>query len=155
MIQRISILIIAGVLFSINLSAQNDKDQKDKGINTKQATPVKIIESLPGVWKTNKIYQGSKDVTQTDTLELNKVIEFGREARYVIRMGNEKIDSGAYRVNEDHGTLYLESVSTKKAIEWNVQFKNGTMTLQNKVNSSPSAENRKYVYSRVAAAQKQ
>lgn len=150
MIHKICTLMFAGSLFSATLFAQDDSNRKDQSINTRQTTPVKIIETIPGTWKADKILQNNKDVS-TSNADGNQIIEFGREARYVIRNGTNVVDSGGYRVNESQSILYLESVTKSKVIEWNINFVNDIMTLEAK---SPASDNRKYIYSRIAEANK-
>lgn len=124
------------------------KSKDNNTVNTKQKTPVKIIEYLPGVWTIESVLKGKKDVTGTDTLAQNQIIEFSREAKYVSYNGNEKIDSGMYRINEDHGILYLSSQTTEKPSEWRVFFDpSGTMTLKRR-DVSPQEESFSYVYRR-------
>lgn len=150
MIPKICTLIFAGTLLSVNLLAQDDSNRKDQSINTRQATPVKIIETIPGTWKADKILQNNKDVS-TSNAAGNQIIEFGSEARYVIRNGTNVVDSGGYRVNESQSILYLESVTTRKVIEWDINFANDNMTLESK---SPASDSRKYIYSRIVETNK-
>src|SRR5688572_30231775 len=128
-------------LSSLILSAQDDNDytnnrgnkkkQNDDAINTKQKTPVKIIEYIVGTWEVEGIYKDKKDISNTDTVGSNQIIEFDREGRYVSRSGNEKLDSGIYRLNENHSILYLESQTGEEPVEWKVSFsQDGDMTLQ-------------------------
>jgi hypothetical protein len=107
------------------------KPQAEKNVNTTKETPVKIIEYIPGTWVIDHVYKG-KDVAQNDTLAKNQKIEFNREGRYVSFSDNEKIDSGAYRINEEHAILYLASAGdNEKPVEWDVWFdRDGTMTMK-------------------------
>lgn len=147
------ILFIAGVLImtGFTISAQNDQNNRrsrDKSaINTKQKTPVKIIEFIVGDWTIDRVYKGSKEIGGTDTIPNLETLSFNREGRFVRYNATEKIDSGAYRVNEDHGLLYLESVNGGPPSEWKVTFTKGTMALR-KRDDSEHAESFRYVYSR-------
>jgi hypothetical protein len=149
---------------SFDVSAQQNKERGDtdytnnrtKGkpnpesnVNTAKQTPVKIIEYIPGTWVINQVLKGKEDVTDTDTLAPNEMIEFNREGRYTSFSGKEKIDSGAYRINEDHAVLYLASEGdNEKPTEWNVWFgKDGTMTMRPK-DTSNKEESFTYVYRR-------
>jgi hypothetical protein len=107
------------------------KPDAGKDVNTAKETPVKIIEYIPGTWVIDHVYKG-KDLAQNDTLAKNQKIEFNREGRFVSFSENEKIDSGAYRINEEHAILYMASVGdNKKPVEWDVWFdKDGTMTMK-------------------------
>jgi hypothetical protein len=154
-------LSIAMCLLSTGLYAQNDYTKKEKekkeredAINTKQKTPVKIIEHIVGTWQVDGIFKGNKDISNSDTVGINQVIEFNREGRYVSHSGSEKIDSGAYRLNENHALLYLESETGEAPKEWNVTFtKEDEMTLQPK-GSSARAQSFKYVYTRTSTGDK-
>jgi hypothetical protein len=112
---------------------QKPKSDTKSGINTQQKTPTKIIEYIPGIWVIDHVYRGKEDVTNSDTLASMKKLEFNREGRYSSYSGTEKIDSGAYRINEEHAILYLASGNNGKPSEWNVRFdKSGNMTLSAK-----------------------
>lgn len=153
---HIHILAILLCFVSANLSAQDDneyinrknKKQNDDAINTKQNTPVKIIEYIVGTWQVEGIYKDKKDISGTDTVGSHQVLEFNREGRYVSHSGNEKLDSGAYRLNENHSILYLESETGEEPVEWKVSFnENGKMTLQ-PMSTYPHAESFRYIYTR-------
>jgi hypothetical protein len=142
-------VLLVGVLtiIGINAFAQDVKTKPD--VNTKEETPVKIIEYLPGTWVIQSVYRGKENVTTTDTLAAIETIEFNREGRYMSYSGTEKLDSGAYRLNEQHGILYMASENNDdKPVEWAVSFtKDGTMTISMK-NGSKQLENINYVYRR-------
>jgi hypothetical protein len=126
------------------------KVKQDKPVNTEQSTPTKFIEYIPGTWQVEQVLRGKKDVTETDTLAKNQTIEFNREARYMSYSGTEMIDSGGYRLNEDHALLYLESEVHGTTSQWNVWFEpNGTMTLQLK-DGVAHGERLRYVYRRTS-----
>jgi hypothetical protein len=150
---RINIIFLVAVLMlvTISLSAQDKKKNKDKpenkGINTNYKTPVKYIEFIPGTWKMDGIFKGDKDVSNNDTLGLGQVIEFNREGRFTSHTDGEKIDSGAYRLNEEHAILYLESVNGAPVAEWNISFTKNQMTLWPR-DRADKTERLKYVYSR-------
>lgn len=126
------------------------KPKNDNRVNTQKKTPVKIIEYIPGVWTIDKVYQGKKDITANDTIAQNQTMEFTREAKFMSYQGNEKIDSGTFRVNEDHAILYLASESNTKPTEWNVWFDpKGTMTLK-MIDADKKSESIRYVYRRTS-----
>lgn len=144
--------IIAGIssTVALNLSAQGAKSKNEKKINTQQETPVKIIKYIPGTWMIDQVLKGKEDITETDTLAKNQTYEFNSEGRYVSYTGSEKIDSGAYRVNEDHGRLYLASAIGGTPTEWNVWFdQSGMMTLQEK-NGNTNSDIFRYIYRRTS-----
>ena len=129
------IFFIAGILITtgLNVYAQDNKDSRRRDndkINTKQKTPVKVIEAIIGDWTIDRVYQGNKEISTTDTVAQQEMLTFNREGRYVRHNHTEKIDSGAYRVNEEHGYLYLESVNGGPPSEWKVTFTEGSMSLR-------------------------
>jgi hypothetical protein len=156
--------IIAGLfcmLTSLSMAQVNQGEDNDYTNNRKTTKPdkhntakaerkqvVKIIEYIPGIWKIDHVYKGSEDVTTTDTLAQNETIEFNREGRYISHSGTEKIDSGAYRINEDHAILYLASEDNEKPTEWYVSFDHdGLMTMRMK-DASKQSEALRFVYRR-------
>jgi hypothetical protein len=159
---NIATLFIAALccLVSLENFAQDGNKKSDKrnanraSINTKQKTPVKIIQYIPGVWTLDQVIHGNKDIAANDTVAQNQTLEFNREGRYMSYSGNERIDSGAYRLNEDHAILYLASETDDKPHEWNVWFKeDGTMILKQK-DGTKHGENFSYVYRRTSNASK-
>jgi hypothetical protein len=119
--------------FSLNAIAQNQAANNDKAINTSQKTPVKIIEYIPGKWTVQHVMKGKRDMAGRDTLGQNETLEFTRDGKYTRYNNTEKIDSGAYRINEEHSALYLSSGSNDTPSEFNIEFdKNGGMTLTKK-----------------------
>lgn len=150
--RNLTILFIAAWFCVVAVGGQaqqkgNDKKSRDNAINTNKKTPVQILDILPGSWKIQQVFKGDKEITQTNILGVSDMIDFDREGRYVRYSGNEKIDSGAYRVNEDHGLLYLESVNDGPPSEWKVSFNKTKMTLR-KRDDTEQVESFKYVYSK-------
>lgn len=126
-----------------------NKKNTEQQVNTKQETPTKFIEYLPGVWTVEQVLRGNEDITGTDTLTRDERIEFNREGRFVRHAGNEQVDSGAYRLSEQHALLYLESEGREeKNSEYNIWFdSDGKMVLQPR-NTNNHAEQFKFVYRR-------
>jgi hypothetical protein len=161
LITGIIVSITAGSVFAQESKERGDTDytnnrsqgepKQDKNVNTAQQTPTKIIEYIPGTWVIEQVYKGKEDVTATDTLAKNESIEFNREGRYMSFLSSEKIDSGAYRINEDHAVLYLASEGdNEKPTAWSVWFdKDGKMTMRMK-NDGNKEEPMSYVYRRSA-----
>jgi hypothetical protein len=148
-------LFLSAMLCFLSLlgTAQNTtkaKPKNDESIPANQPSAVKLIEYIVGTWKVNGVFKGNKDVSKTDTTTLGETIQFNREGRYVLESADEKIDSGAYRLNEEHGILYLESISGGPPSEWNVWFRKNVMTLQPR--DKTSSGNLKYVYARSGPA---
>ena len=145
-----TIFLGSASLLTLETSAQRIKTDKqiddNKEVNTAQKTPVKMIEYLVGDWKIDKILSGKKDVTETKGGG-NQTLTFTSDARYIMRSGNEKIDSGSYRMNEQIGSLYLESESDEKPREWKTEFISGGMILTPK-QVSPQKANLRYFYIR-------
>lgn len=135
-------------LSTLSASAQEEQKRRDdNAINTRKKTPEKIIEHIVGTWEVEGIYKGKKDISNTDTVGANQTITFDRELKYVSYSNNERIDSGIYRLNENHSILYLESSTGHEPKEWNVSFTNNGMTLQPR-ETYPHAESFRYFYTR-------
>lgn len=145
-----TIFLGSASLLTLETLAQRIKSDRQidnsKEVNTAQKTPVKMIEYLVGDWKIDKILNGKTDVTEKVS-EGDQTLSFNSEARYVIRSGNDKIDSGSYRMNEQIGSLYLESESDEKPREWKTEFISGGMILTPK-QVSPQKANLRYFYIR-------
>lgn len=142
----------ASVLLTLVNSCQSDnrdrngEDVDNREVNTEQESPVKMIEYLVGEWRIERILnENNEDITATED-ESNQTLTFTAEARYILSSGNEKVDSGAYRMNEQLGHLYLESEVDEEPREWNVEFGSDKMTLSSDKNS-PNSKLR-YVYRR-------
>jgi hypothetical protein len=147
--RNIITVLVAGALSLVAADVLSQEDKTNSEVNTQQETPVKIIEYIPGTWVIQSVYRGKENVTATDTLAAIETIEFNREGRYMSYSGTEKLDSGAYRLNEQHGILYMASENNDdKPVEWKVSFaKDGTMTISMQ-NGSKQLENINYVYRR-------
>jgi hypothetical protein len=156
-----TLFVAAAMLFAGTVAAQEKDDNdytnnrsKDKSkeneVNAKAETPVKIIQFIPGTWQIADVYQGDKSVGPTDSLASNQTtFEFNREGRYMKYSGNEMIDSGAYRLNENHALLYLESDVDQKSTQYAVWFKDDTMSLREEGLQSEQIP-LKYVYRRTS-----
>jgi hypothetical protein len=133
----------------ITNNRKKSKNKEQPQVNSQQATPTKFIEFLPGTWTVEQVLRGKEDITGNDTLNRNQRIEFNREGRFVSYSGNEQIDSGAYRLSEQHALLYLETEGNEEDdTEYNIWFEgNGKMILQPR-NTDNNAEQFKYVYKR-------
>jgi hypothetical protein len=152
------ILLMAGLVWIVastsfgqgedNIQKDRDRRKDDKAINTRQPTPTKIIEFIVGEWEAEDVYKGSQEVTNTDTLGTGDLIHFNREGQYTQYTGAEKLDSGSYRINEQHALLYLESADGSEPTTWKVNFsEDGRMYLR-KRDDTAAAESFKYVYRR-------
>lgn len=118
--------------FSISLNAQ-DKKAADK-----------LFGNIAGTWRMQTVYDGKKDVTKNDSASV-QWMEFREDGRFKSQSGNEPLDSGSYRINENQHSLYLQSDLNKdNPAEWNIEFKENNMILIGK--STPHAQRYKYVY---------
>lgn len=131
----------------------NEENNDNSEVNTKQETPAKMIESLVGEWQIDRILNGEQNVTN-DQGGANQTLTFTNEARYIQRSGNQKVDSGAYRMNEQLNNLYLESETNEQPQEWEVAFESGTMTLT-RAAAGNTKGNLQYIYRRTSASQGQ
>ena len=133
--KHISLLLVACLVAFFDVQAQ-DKKEKERGntdytnnrssaegkkeqveVNTDHQTPVKIIEFIPGTWMIDQVLRGEKDISESDKSNGNETITFNREGRFMSYSGNELIDSGAYRINEQHAILYMQSVNADEVSE--------------------------------------
>lgn len=156
MFKKLHIVLVGVALsvFSYSATAQenqkenkySNKDKSDVPVNNE--TPTKNIEKVVGVWEVTGIFKGTKDITDTDTVGLNRSFEFTRENKYISYSDSEQIDSGAFKLNEVQNTIYLESASGNEVAEYKIRFDNNTMTLQPSQSADAHAQRFKYVYTR-------
>ena len=141
------------------------------GVSTAQTTKdvpkdvayTKFIERINGQWKLQRVVdverkaskkkgQSASNEQQGDqgAVEGNnamQMIEFEDDARYRVNNSTNAIDSGSYRLNEQHGILYMESDADDiTPTEWAVAVKNNTLTLTGRGNDATSRY--KYVYTK-------
>lgn len=142
MSRKITVLFTAIALMSISAFAQ------EKG------EPDKKIETILGTWKVQKILSGKTEVAKNPTS--GQWIEFRADGTYVNNATS--IDSGSYRLNENHSMLYLESQvqsdasKEAKIKEWTISLSDNSLTMQQKANESNKkshADKMKYVYVRI------
>ncbi len=122
------------------------KDKSDVPVNNE--TPVKNIEKVVGVWEVTAIYKGAKNITNTDTVGLNRSFEFTRENKYISYSDREQIDSGTFKLNEVQNVIYLESASGNDVVEYKLRFDENTMTLQPSESADANAQRFRYVYTK-------
>lgn len=101
-------------------SASNNSDTTE--VNTEKETPQKLIEYLVGEW--------AIDSASGQGQEENQRIVFTNEARYILYSGQQKVDSGAYRMNEQLSNLYLESELNEEPREYEMSIDGNTMTMK-------------------------
>jgi hypothetical protein len=134
--------IIALSFFLTAISAQ---------VNAQQANEesVKNIETIVGRWMLQKVYAGSREIA-TNPNASESWIEFKRDGTYERKA--EVNDGGSYRMNENHGILYLESsqhtetssaTTVQSLNEFNISLKDDTLTMQSRGDDNSGT---KYVY---------
>jgi len=114
--------------------------------------PDKKIETLLGTWKIQKVLSGKTEVAKNPTS--GQWIEFRNDGTYLNKATS--LDSGSYRLNENHSRLYLESKvnpgASNKIVEWNISLTNNSLTMQEKTNENDKSKNpdkMKYVFVRI------
>jgi hypothetical protein len=121
-------------------------------------TNKKLIEQIVGVWQLQGTVDKAKKnaVPRKDTIGMEWT-EFRPDGRYKSGSngqagGMQPIDSGSYRLNEEHSLLYLQSDLDKKEVshapsEWALSLKGETMTLVGQ--GSTHAKRYQFVYKKV------
>lgn len=108
-----------------------------RDVPAEQETPVKLLEYLVGEWQRDS-GGGAAGPGQP-----GERLTFTSEARYLAYEGNQRTDSGAYRMNEQLRHLYLESELGETPREYEVGVREDVMTLK------PREGGEEYVYRRV------
>ena len=124
-----------------------------------KGAPDKNIETILGTWKVQKVLSGKTEVAKNPTS--GQWIEFRSDGKYVNH--STEADSGSFRINENHSTLYLESQAHKgsngesKVVEWTISLTNNALTMQEKGNApgkKSGKDTMKYVYVRIEQGSK-
>lgn len=120
-------LLLIPLLALLTLNCQTDNRQEAEKDNTQvpaeQESPTKIIERVVGEW--------AIDTTAEDGQQHSgQRIIFTQEARYIVFSGEQKVDSGAYRMNEQLTNLYLESEMNGQPKEYELSMNGDQMTLK-------------------------
>lgn len=118
-------------------SRESAQDNGQQEAPAKNESPVKMIEGLVGEWELMGPAQGSGDTRQADA---SQTLTFTEEARYIVRQGGQKTDSGAYRMNEQLNNLYLESEANGAPREYEVALQRDTLVLSAKEGSQGGEE---------------
>lgn len=141
-------LLVASAVAVMLLTLQycrNDNREKVNGDNPQSTAgpqkPVKMIDYLVGEWKIDSVRGAGEPA---DAGDQDHTLTFTNEARYIVRSGNKKIDSGAYRMNEQLKNLYFESEANQKPREYEVRVKEDTLILSSKDDKDETV----YIYSR-------
>jgi hypothetical protein len=143
-----------GATAQVERDRGGDGKEKNKDIPTNNATPMKNIEKVVGTWEASGIFNGAKDLTDTDTVGINSSFEFTRENKYLSYSDREQIDSGTFKLNEVQNVLYLESAGGNEVAEYKIRFDDNTMTLQPMQSADANAQRFRYVYTRKASGSK-
>ena len=149
--------LLLGIFMAIALhSCQSDNRESNESnnaneqqANTKEETPVKMMEILIGEWQLANGATGGGNAGQGGGPV--ERIRFTEEARYIGYSGNQKVDSGAYRMNEQLRNLYLESEATEQPREYEISLQQDALTLKPR---QPQAgqDAASYTYRRVGPA---
>jgi hypothetical protein len=139
----LSVLLAVLTLYSCDVKKTVENDQQGDEVNTKKETPVKMIETLVGEWELENPSDARQPGSENDRLI------FTEEARYIVESGNQKIDSGAYRMNEQLLHLYLESETNERPREYELEINENTMTLKPKNPQNGEQGKASYTYRRI------
>jgi hypothetical protein len=143
--------ILINLLIGVVCFAQNQTDANK--------VSDKLIDHIVGTWKVSsgtsigntakaKPHSNTSDKKNNNKKVAPAQFNFKRNMRYTANMeGNSVADSGSYRLNENHGRLYLQSdLNNKQPMEWDIKINNNTLTLQ--ADSVKHSGHIKYFYQR-------
>lgn len=85
-----------------------------------------MIDILVGEWELQEAAAGNADRREGAMQR----IRFTEEARYIGYADDEKVDSGAYRMNEQLRNLYLESEADEEPREYEIDLQQDRLTLK-------------------------
>jgi hypothetical protein len=120
--------------------------------------PTLATESIVGRWQLQKVYAGSREISNNPNATTQSWIEFKPDGTY--EQSADEGDKGTYRLNEDQSIVYLESSDKKQTssvttvntlLEYGLSIREGVMTLQ--ARGDDNAGTTKYVYSRSTGQQ--
>lgn len=140
--------VVLTTLSLLTLGACSTDNRQNTGndnsrVNTQQDTPVKLIEYLIGEWQVQSSDGGNGP---------GERITFTAEARYIVHKGGQKVDSGAYRMNEQLNNLYLESEANEEPREFELQLESETMRLTPRETNAQQSAGGGFVYRRIGPA---
>ena len=138
---RLIIFLTLLTLHACQQDSRQSSENETAETNTEKDTPKKLIESLVGEWQTDTSGEGQQSPAGGEEGENERMI-FTQEARYIHYSGNEKVDSGAYRMNEQLRNLYLESEANAEPREFEIDLQGSTMTLKPTKPGNQAGENR-------------
>ena len=151
------LIILLGVALTGNTFAQTADDY------SKTTDYKKFIERIAGQWTLQQIVDAEKrdvsnnanrkkaaranDVETDQGNNAMQKIEFYDNARYRMNNATQAIDSGSYRLNEQHGILYLQSdLGDTEPSEWKIELDNRRLTLTGR--GGDAASRYRYVYNK-------
>lgn len=148
---RVNFLFMAVVCALALGACQSDSKKTTEGndneqVNTEQKTPVKMIERLVGEWQL-EASQGQNTGQQGGVAQR---LTFTEEARYIAESGDQKVDSGAFRMNEQLQNLYLESEANEQPREYEIELQQDVLTLKPKQGNQGGQASESYTYRRSA-----
>jgi hypothetical protein len=127
--RTILFLYVALILLALQSCQMDNREAAQKENKQRppvtHETPKKMIEELVGEWQQAGTGNDTRDTA-------NHTLTFTEEARYIVREGGQKTDSGAYRMNEQLRNLYLESEATKNPREFEIHLTRDTLILSAK-----------------------
>lgn len=115
--------------------------------------PTLATESIVGKWQLQKVYAGSREISNNPNATTQSWIEFKPDGTY--EQSADDGDRGTYRLNEDQSIVYLESSDEKetKSVttvntlnEFELSIRDGVMVLTTKGDDNSGST--KYVYSK-------
>jgi hypothetical protein len=115
--------------------------------------PTLATESIVGKWQLQKVYAGSREISNNPNATTQSWIEFKPDGTY--EQSADDGDRGTYRLNEDQSIVYLESSEEKqtKSVttvnmlnEFELSIRDGVMVLTAKGDGNSGST--KYVYSK-------
>src|SRR5688500_17824913 len=115
--------------------------------------PTLATESIVGKWQLQKVYAGSREISNNPNATTQSWIEFKPDGTY--EQSADDGDKGTYRLNEDQSIVYLESSEEKqtKSVttvntlnEFELSIRDGVMVLTAKGDDNSGST--KYVYSK-------
>jgi hypothetical protein len=115
--------------------------------------PTLATESIVGKWQLQKVYAGSREISNNPNATTQSWIEFKPDGTY--EQSADDGDRGTYRLNEDQSIVYLESSNEKQTSsvttvntlhEFGLSIRDGVLVLQAKGDDNSGTT--KYVYAR-------
>lgn len=150
-------IVLLGLLMACEPTGKKENDEKvtgteevpDNAVHRPDETVVKIIEYAVGDWQLKSVFQNDKDISLQEKSGVGQMLTITPDAKYVRKEGDQPVDNGKVRVNEQNSILYLESEAGQKPTEWNITVDQNTMTLTLR-GSSAHGSNYRYEYQRTS-----